>query len=437
MSQPFGNVGCVEEFRHPEVEDLDAVLSVLRSTVHDIRGFEVAMDHPSAMGAPQTLRHLHGDGYGAKWRDRRFFVDHVAERPALNVLHHQEEKTIVGLTVIVDSHNVWIGQTSQYGRFSTKTFYEAGLGLGVNAKNLHRNAAIYSQVRATKNVPHRPAGQVTVDAIPLKKNATEQTWSFFGGPFWVPILLTSVDHRRVLRRTDHLFARKIARSAQTYASRRANAGRIAMTLLCVTVITLFATTPATEAEPMVRKVQTYYDAAKDFVAEFQQTYTRAALSRASRSAGRVSIVKPGMMRWEYVEPTSKLFVADGERLFIYEPEEEQVFVDEHFQAARFRSSLSFLWGAGKLSDSFSVQALEKDPKRPEVRKLILTPKSDEAYRRLTLVVNADTGQVLESIIEETSGNTNHFVFSNARINSQPPRALFAFTPPPGVEVVRR
>src|SRR5262245_12291818 len=116
--------------------------------------------------------------------------------------------------------------------------------------------------------------------------------------------------------------------------------------------------PADPAKDLLEKVQRYYDQTKDYTADFVQTYTRVALSKTSESQGKVTIKKPGMMRWEYTKPSAKLFVADGKQLFVYEPEEEQVIVDPHFKTSELSTSISFLWGEGKLSDAFNASVSE-------------------------------------------------------------------------------
>lgn len=190
--------------------------------------------------------------------------------------------------------------------------------------------------------------------------------------------------------------------------------------------------PPSELDELVARVQKFYDDSKDFQAEFIQTYTRTALSRTTESRGTVKIKKPGMMRWDYRQPIAKHFIADGKQLFVYEPEDEVVTIQKSFKSSDLSSSLSFLIGEGKLSDSFTAELLEE--KAPALRRIELTPKRDATYHSLVLVVEAATGRVLESTLRETAGNTNHFKFTDARTNVGLDSSIFSFTPPPGTEV---
>lgn len=187
-----------------------------------------------------------------------------------------------------------------------------------------------------------------------------------------------------------------------------------------------------ELDALVARVQKFYDDTKDFEAEFIQSYTRTALSRTTESRGTVKIKKPGMMRWDYTQPIAKHFIADGKQLFVYEPEDEVVTVQKSFKSSDLASSLSFLIGEGKLLDSFVPRLLEE--KDPALRRIELTPKKDATYSKLLLLVETNSGRVVESTLFETAGNTNHFKFKNAKTNVGLESSAFAFTPPAGAEV---
>lgn len=197
-----------------------------------------------------------------------------------------------------------------------------------------------------------------------------------------------------------------------------------------------AAAKGTPAQLLVGKVQQFYDSTKDFSADFIQTYTRIALSRTSESRGTVKVLKPGMMRWDYTKPEPKQFIADGTQLFIYDVEEQHVSIDPQFQLNDQSSSLSFLWGKGRLQDEFEVSMGDRTALKVAdgLEVLELKPKKDATYSKLFLVIEPATGQVVESILHETTGNLNRFKFDQMKINGGLKPEAFKFTPPPGAEV---
>lgn len=180
-------------------------------------------------------------------------------------------------------------------------------------------------------------------------------------------------------------------------------------------------------------IQVFYANAQDLKADFEQTYTYKVYGRKQRSTGKVFFKKKGKMRWDYQTPEPKVFVADGNTLWVYEPEQSQVFKRD-LKQAQLPVALSFMSGEGKLTDEFDATLL-KDP--APGRKLIeLVPKRDAGeYRALRLEVDAATHAVQASTVIDPVGNTNHLVFSNVKTNAGLPDAGFTFTPPAGVRVI--
>jgi len=80
---------------------------------------------------------------------------------------------------------------------------------------------------------------------------------------------------------------------------------------------------AFELRSVLEKMQRRYDQAKDFRAKFTQTYSRAVVGRATVSTGTLSFKKPGRMRWDYDKPEPRMFLSNGQVLWLYEPTEKQ------------------------------------------------------------------------------------------------------------------
>lgn len=192
-----------------------------------------------------------------------------------------------------------------------------------------------------------------------------------------------------------------------------------------------------DAAALLEKVQSFYAKIEDWRADFIQRHTKVALSRTTENRGVLMLKKPSYMRWAYTHPEEKLWIVDGDTLYVVEPEFEQVFIDEHFKTEELQSSISFLWGKGKLDESFTAKV--GDPKAHGAKAgaavLELTPKKGASYRKLVLIIDAKTGEVAESIIHETAGNTNHFIFKNPQKNTKMDAKLFQYTPPEHYEVV--
>lgn len=194
-----------------------------------------------------------------------------------------------------------------------------------------------------------------------------------------------------------------------------------------------------EVTVLVDLVQRYYEGIKDYTADFIQTYRKIALSQETESRGTLQLKRPGLVRWAYQKPVEKLWVVDGKKLYVADPEFEQVFVDPNFRTAEISSSIRFLWGEGKLTDTFEVKVIDGKlvGAGPGLKALEMLPKTGANYAKLVLVVEPNTGEVKESVIFETAGNTNRFKFLEPRLNTGLKEDLFTYTPPAGWEVIYR
>ena len=96
----------------------------------------------------------------------------------------------------------------------------------------------------------------------------------------------------------------------------------------------------------------------------------------------------------------------------------------------------FLAGRGDLSHDFSAAYDDAAEAPPGAWAVELTPaRSDVDYTRLTLVVDRESLSVTQVRATDFQGAVSTFTFSDLKENQEMPDDLFAFTIPPGVEVI--
>ena len=195
--------------------------------------------------------------------------------------------------------------------------------------------------------------------------------------------------------------------------------------------------PRLPLKEVVEHVQKRYDAAKDFRARFNQTLTNAAFARKTSSSGEVLLKKPGRMRWNYEKPETKMYLADGNTLWLFEPEDKQAFKQD-LKSSQLPAALAFLAGQGKLTTEFDITT--GDPKGPygTARDYVLSlaPKTPQAQvKTILFVVDPKTFDVRESVITDQQGNVNDLLFSEIKTNTSIPDATFKWSPPAGVRLI--
>jgi outer membrane lipoprotein carrier protein len=182
--------------------------------------------------------------------------------------------------------------------------------------------------------------------------------------------------------------------------------------------------PPADATALARKVQGFYESTRDLRARFVQTYTYASLGRKQVSRGALEVKKPGKMRWDYESPTTKTIAVNGSRLVQWEPEANQAYVDEKFDATAMSAAVTFLLGTGSLEKEFQLASGEGGT-------LVLRPrKPDPRVETVTLTVGPE-GEVTRTVVVDGQGNRNDIAFEDIRRNVGIADARFEIALPAG------
>lgn len=194
--------------------------------------------------------------------------------------------------------------------------------------------------------------------------------------------------------------------------------------------------PGLSAEEIADRVQAFYDRTKTFKAGFRQRYVMPIHKKTIDSNGSVVFEKPGKMSWRYANNGNRV-VSDGKIIKIYEKENKQMY-EQPLEKTPYPAALSFLTGTASLRESFNITKL--DPKQMGVEGgyvLLGEPKeATPAYQKMFLYIDAGTFHVRRVMLLDAQRNRNRFDFVNPEVNVKAPNGEFAFTPPPGTQIIR-
>ncbi len=192
---------------------------------------------------------------------------------------------------------------------------------------------------------------------------------------------------------------------------------------------------AVDVDDVVRRVQERYDATEDFVADVTQEMKVASLDKSMTSRGTVAFKKPGRMRWEFTEEERQIIVADGETLWFYRPEEQQVFKAAFDRAFRSTTPISFLTGVGEIGDDFVV-SLDGESDDGELYYLKMVPKrADPDVGQLRLFVAQENGDIRGAEVRDPLGNVSTLRFRDVRRNVGLGEDQFVFEIPEDVDII--
>jgi outer membrane lipoprotein carrier protein len=190
-------------------------------------------------------------------------------------------------------------------------------------------------------------------------------------------------------------------------------------------------------DALVARVQQRYERTTHLQARFRQETRVPGFDQIQSGEGRVWILKPGMMRWDYTKPERQTIIANGDTLWIYLPEDRQVIRDQIHHSLGTRTPALFLAGQARLTELFTVtDPPTQDPGEARLLQLELVPKSETLpYTRVSLGIDPTSYLVKLVRVLDAMGNMTAMWFSDIDTETAVTPALFQFQVPPGVEVI--
>ncbi|KRG39555.1 outer membrane lipoprotein carrier protein LolA [Stenotrophomonas panacihumi] len=150
------------------------------------------------------------------------------------------------------------------------------------------------------------------------------------------------------------------------------------------------------------------------------------------TSGRVALSAPRQFRWEYTKPYHQLIVADGKKVWIYDPDLQQATVRPQGEEER-NSPLSALIDPSRLAQQFDIS--EEAAPRDGLQWLSLTPKvgADATFQIAALGFGPNGLARME--VTDAIGQRTSIRFEGWKRNPAFAADTFRFTPGKGVDVV--
>ncbi|WP_417549656.1 outer membrane lipoprotein chaperone LolA [Methylophaga sp.] len=188
--------------------------------------------------------------------------------------------------------------------------------------------------------------------------------------------------------------------------------------------------PMAFAESAVDKLNAFVQEVSQLEADFQQTVIDTDGQVLEEATGQFLLSRPGKFRWDYDTPFPQQIVADGERIWFYDVDLEQITVKLQDEALA-ETPAGLLSGNTLPEAEYHIRELESEDQLQWVR---LVPKeSDNNYQTVALAF--DDNGIREMLMVDSFDQRTRLVFSNIKINADLPASRFQFTAPEGVDVV--
>jgi outer membrane lipoprotein carrier protein len=171
--------------------------------------------------------------------------------------------------------------------------------------------------------------------------------------------------------------------------------------------------------------------AKSGRAQFTQTVTSPDGAKTKTSSGSFEFMRPNRFRFDYAKPYPQQIVADGEKVWLYDPDLNQAS-SRRIDKALGTTPAALLAG-GAIESDFELAA---EPAAQGLDWVRATPKAkDGAFQSLKVGFRAGVLAAVEVL--DSFGQRSLLQFSELQTNVSVPADRFKFVPPAGAEVLQQ
>ncbi|GAA0903877.1 outer membrane lipoprotein chaperone LolA [Rothia nasimurium] len=188
--------------------------------------------------------------------------------------------------------------------------------------------------------------------------------------------------------------------------------------------------PTFAAGPARDRLDAFAKGLHSITGRFSQTLSNANGDAGKTSTGTLALQAPRQFRWETTAPYKQTIVADGSRVWLYDPDLEQVTVRRQ-SSEEAQSPLTVLTDLSQLDKGFKVT---EQGERDGLQWLRLTSTSkDPQFDHADL--GFDAGGLARMEFKDQLGNTTRIQFAGWQKNAAVPADTFNFVPPQGADVI--
>ena len=192
-----------------------------------------------------------------------------------------------------------------------------------------------------------------------------------------------------------------------------------------------ALVPLTAQADAVEALKAFVQQAKTGRSEFTQTVTSPDGVKTKTSSGSFEFARPDRFRFAYIKPFQQLIVADGQTVWIYDSDLNQVSSRKFTQA--LGATPAALLAGGDLNRDFHVVA---EPSKDGLDWAKATPKAkDGAFESMRIGFKGKQLAAVE--ITDNFAQRSRLTFAQFDANVELPPERFKFVIPPGVDVLEQ
>jgi outer membrane lipoprotein carrier protein len=195
----------------------------------------------------------------------------------------------------------------------------------------------------------------------------------------------------------------------------------------------FAVVPAQADDAVaVARLTALLSQAKTLTARFSQLTLDGSGTQLQETAGELALQRPGLFRWHTDAPAEQLLVSNGQKVWLFDPDLNQVTIQVLDQRLTHTPALLLSGDVSKISENFEVSHKEGG----SVVDFILKPKAkDSLFDNLRLSFR--NGVINDMQLIDSVGQRTNILFLGVKMNEPIAPSQFTFTVPAGADVIEQ
>lgn len=183
-------------------------------------------------------------------------------------------------------------------------------------------------------------------------------------------------------------------------------------------------------DPGLQRLRNFLTGVTTLRADFRQRVIDSRQQLVEDSAGRVLMQRPGRFRWDYQQPHARAIVADGQKLWLYEADLDQVIIRQ-LEDGIGDTPAALLTGRQDVLERFTIS---KSWQADGIQWVALAPKAADAdFAAVRLAF--DGPKLVNLELDDRLGQQTRLDFSRVELNPRLDDRSFRFDIPPGVDVI--
>ncbi|GAC1029448.1 outer membrane lipoprotein chaperone LolA [Pseudomonas sp. No.21] len=202
-------------------------------------------------------------------------------------------------------------------------------------------------------------------------------------------------------------------------------------MLLVAALSLGAMQAQADDQVAIARLTEMLNKAQTITGRFSQLTLDGSGTQLQETSGELALKRPGLFRWHTDEPMEQLLVSNGQKVWLYDPDLEQVTIQTLDQRLTHTPALLLSGDVSKISENFEISHKEGG----DVVDFILKPKAKDTLFD-TLRLSFRNGVINDMQLIDSVGQRTNILFLGVKMNQSIDAAQFDFKVPEGADVIQ-